>query len=152
MSDAKPSRVSWQDAAAEKRAAVNALIPDAWRINPVPSVEEQPNVTGDYIRQFLTPRETEITETDTTDILAKTTTGIWTAKEVTLAFCHRAALGHQLVSNIAGNHSKWALTSTRSTAYTKYFSMLPLPLQKRWMRILQSIRSPQAHYMGCQSV
>ncbi|KAJ3476075.1 hypothetical protein NLG97_g9244 [Lecanicillium saksenae] len=98
MSNIQTSRVSWQEAAAQKRAAVNDLIPQEWRIGDVPSAEDQPNITGDYIRQFLTPREVEITETEAEAILAKTTSGEWTAKEVATAFCHRAALGHQLVN------------------------------------------------------
>ncbi|KAJ6786038.1 hypothetical protein PWT90_06572 [Aphanocladium album] len=98
MTQVNISAMPWEEAAAQKRAAVNDLIPSAWRISRVPPVEEQPNIAGDYIRQFLTAHEVEITETEATAILAKTTSGTWTAKEVTAAFCHRAALGHQLVN------------------------------------------------------
>jgi amidase len=90
---------TWDVLGKEKREAVNALIPAAWRLStPVPSKEEQRDVTGKYIQQFLSPREIEITETDAVGIVSNTTTGRWKAREVAEAFCHRAALAHQLVS------------------------------------------------------
>ncbi|RFU29945.1 hypothetical protein B7463_g6399, partial [Scytalidium lignicola] len=82
----------------ERRDAVNALIPESWRLTtPLPSVEEQRDLTG-YIQQFLSPRELEITETDAVGIAANTTSGKWKAREVAEAFCHRAALAHQMVN------------------------------------------------------
>ena len=89
---------SWQDTARAKRDSVNNLIPEQWRLKSIPSAEEQRDVTGKYIWQFLSEREAEITETNAVDIAKNTTTGHWTAEEVTRAFCHRAALAHQLVS------------------------------------------------------
>ena len=65
---------------------------------PVPSAEQQRDVTGPYIRRFLSDREVEITETDALGILDHTTTGTWSASEVTKAFCHRASLAHQLTN------------------------------------------------------
>lgn len=89
---------SWQAKAKSKRDAVNDLIPKEWHFtSPIPSAEEQRDVTGEYIWQFLTKREVEITETDAVDIVKQTTTGEWKAEEVTKAFCHRAALAHQIV-------------------------------------------------------
>ncbi|PYH91073.1 amidase [Aspergillus ellipticus CBS 707.79] len=89
----------WQQLAETKRQAILSAIPEKWRLkDPIPSPAEQRDVTGAYIEQFLTPREIEITEADAIGILAHTTTGKWTAVEVTEAFCHRAALAHQLVN------------------------------------------------------
>jgi amidase len=88
---------AWQELAKAKRESILAAIPEKWRISSIPSAQEQRNVTGKYIQQFLTEKEIEITETDAVGILAKTTTGAWKAVEVTEAFCHRAALAHQLV-------------------------------------------------------
>lgn len=88
----------WRAAAQLKRESVNSLIPDAWRLpKPLPPPEEQKDVTDEYVRQFLSLREVEITETDAVDIVNQTTTGKWKAREVTEAFCHRAALAHQMV-------------------------------------------------------
>ncbi|KAL3421610.1 amidase [Phlyctema vagabunda] len=90
---------TWEVLAKTKRDSVNALIPKPWLLtSPVPPVLEQRDVTGKYIQQFLSPREIEITETDAVGIVEKTTSGQWKAKEVAEAFCHRAALAHQMVN------------------------------------------------------
>ncbi|KAI9726801.1 MAG: Acetamidase [Chrysothrix sp. TS-e1954] len=88
----------WEQAAAKKRQSTNDLIPAAWRIPNPPSNEQQRDVTGKYIQQFLDTQEIEITETDAAGIAAKTCSGSWKAVDVTKAFCHRAALAHQLTN------------------------------------------------------
>lgn len=90
--------MDWKVIAEEKRQSLIRLIPEKWRLPDVPSPGTQSNVSGEYLHQFLTPREVEITESDAFEIVQNTRTGHWKAKEVTLAFCHRAALAHQLVS------------------------------------------------------
>ncbi|KAF4614351.1 hypothetical protein G7Y89_g15387 [Cudoniella acicularis] len=91
--------MDWKTAAQKKCDFVNALIPSEWRLpSPVPPASEQRDVTGVYIQQFLSEREIEITETDAVGIVKHTTGGEWTATEVTQAFCHRAALAHQMVN------------------------------------------------------
>lgn len=92
------TETGWRTTAAAKRAEILGKIPQPWRLpEPLPSREEVPDVTGSYIRKFLTPREVDITETDAVGIVAQTSSGAWSAVEVTRAFCHRAALAHQLV-------------------------------------------------------
>jgi preprotein translocase subunit SecD len=89
---------TWQTRGQAKCQAILNAIPEKWRLkHPVPPATELRDVTGDYIQQFLTEREIEITEKDAVDIVAQTSTGRWSALEVTEAFCHRAALAHQLV-------------------------------------------------------
>lgn len=88
----------WQDLAAKKRQDVLDLIPLKWRLPlPLPSTKSQRDVTGTYLHKYLTTREIEITEKDAVYIVEQTSTGRWTAVEVVTAFCHRAALAHQLV-------------------------------------------------------
>lgn len=84
---------AWQEAAEAKRASILAAIPKEWRID-VPSIEDQPDVT-EYIKQFLTEDEIEITELAAEDLVGYASR--WSAEEVARAFCHRAALAHQLV-------------------------------------------------------
>ena len=92
------TRDNWETVAAAKRQDIFNAIPPKWRLpEPTPPATEVRDVTGSYIQQFLTPREVEITETDAVGITQRTTSGKWTAVEVTEAFCHRAALAHQLV-------------------------------------------------------
>ncbi|GLA26517.1 general amidase GmdA [Aspergillus phoenicis ATCC 13157] len=88
----------WQEAAEAKRQAILEAIPKKWRVERIPPVEEQVDVTGGYIHQYLSPQEIEITEADAVAIASHTTLGEWSAVEVTEAFCHRAAIAHQLVN------------------------------------------------------
>jgi amidase len=89
---------TWRTQGEAKRQSILNLIPEKWQLkDPVPPAAELRDVTGNYIRQFLTAREIEMTEADGVDIVAQTSTGGWSALEVTEAFCHRAALAHQLV-------------------------------------------------------
>ncbi|EXJ80131.1 hypothetical protein A1O1_08273 [Capronia coronata CBS 617.96] len=88
----------WKSRAKAKRDAILNSIPTEWRLSNIPSPEEQKDVTGPYIQQFLTKPEIEITETDAVGIAEKVAAGSWTAVDVTKAFCHRAALAHQLVN------------------------------------------------------
>ena len=91
------SDTNWEHLATQKRNAISALIPKEWLLEKVPTPEEQRDVSGAYIDQFLTASEKEITKTDAVGIVAKTTTGEWKAVDVCKAFCHRAAIAHQLV-------------------------------------------------------
>lgn len=89
---------SWQNTAGAKRQMILDAIPPEWIIQgPISPVSEVANVTGDYIQQYLSPREIEITNADAVVIVEHTTSGKWSSVEVTEAFCHRAAIAHQLV-------------------------------------------------------
>ncbi|KAB8293877.1 hypothetical protein EYC80_009356 [Monilinia laxa] len=94
----KATMPDWQTIAENKRDSINGLIPEKWRLDSIPSVNEQKDVTGDYIQQFLSAREIEITETDAVGIVEKTSSGEWRSREICEAFCHRASLAHQLVN------------------------------------------------------
>jgi len=88
----------WKKAAKDKADSVLNLIPKEWRLENLPSIEEQRDVTGKYVHRFLNQTEIEITETDAVGIVKHTTTGLWSAVEVATAFCHRAAIAHQLLN------------------------------------------------------
>ena len=89
---------SWEGIATAKRDSVNALIPAEWQISDPPAPEAKVDVTGQYVEKFLTKEEIAITETDAAGIARKTTSDEWKAVDVTKAFCHRAALVHQLTN------------------------------------------------------
>lgn len=88
----------WKQKGKDKAESITNLIPKEWRLEKIPSVEEQRDVTGPYIQQFLSKQEIAITETDAVGIVKQTTAGAWSAVEVAKAFCHRAAIAHQLVN------------------------------------------------------
>ncbi|KZF19210.1 amidase [Xylona heveae TC161] len=89
---------SWQAIGEQKRAKLQELLPPSFRIDPVPSADEQPNATT-FIEQFLSPAERDITETTSAKaLLSKLADGTLSAVEVTKAFCHRATIAHQLLN------------------------------------------------------
>ena len=88
---------SWEQQAKDKRASVEALIPESWRITNPPSRESQPDIAGNYLHQYLSAQEIEITEADAVTVATRTCSGAWKAVDVIKAFSHRAALVHQLV-------------------------------------------------------
>jgi amidase len=90
---------SWEEVAAAKRQSILDSIPEEWLVSEIPSAEEQKDVTEEYIHQFLTKTEIEITETDVVGIASQIASGSWKATEVTEAFCHRASIAHQLVGS-----------------------------------------------------
>ncbi|KAJ9636581.1 hypothetical protein H2204_005181 [Knufia peltigerae] len=90
---------SWESRAAAKRASVLSAIPSQWRIpkEQISTPTECPNVM-EIPRHYLSPEELTITETPPMDTLVHIHAGIWTAEEVMRAYCHRAAIAHQLVN------------------------------------------------------
>ena len=92
------SSSNWSTIVAEKRSALSAKIPTAWRLASVPDSTELRNAV-DFPRQFLSERAIQITEiTDARVLLSKIANGEYTSYEVTEAFCHRAAIAQQVVS------------------------------------------------------
>jgi amidase len=122
---------SWQDAAAKKREAISALIPAEWKLDSTPSVQEQVDVT-DFIKQYLSEDELAITESDAEQIVGKTTSGAWSAEKVARAFCHRAALAHQLVicSNGILHYTKMNTDNGSYTVSTRSSLMQLLRMRK----------------------
>ncbi|KAL2832772.1 amidase [Aspergillus pseudoustus] len=93
------STITWQEKATAKRESLLGLIPAEWRLpSPLPPPSELPNVTGPEIRKYLSPAEIEITESSAVDIVRKTCSGEWKSEDVARAFCHRAAVAHQMIS------------------------------------------------------
>ncbi|KAI4225072.1 MAG: hypothetical protein L6R36_004199 [Xanthoria steineri] len=91
-------RQPWQTLAKAKLDSINESIPADWRLPSLPRNEERRDVTGDYVRQFLSKEEIEVTEAIAPAIVESTSTGHWTAEIVARAFCHRASLAHQLTN------------------------------------------------------
>lgn len=86
----------WEKLAADKRTQINNSIPEEWRIQELP--------TGDSFFDFpaksglLSDQELSITESSAVDLVQQLAQGKLKAVDVTIAFCKRAALAHQLVS------------------------------------------------------
>ena len=93
----------WAIAAAAKRSARAALIPPAYRLPPA-EIECLPRTHDlrEYVSNecsLLSDRDKEITNLDeASELLQRLREGVYTAVEVTEAFCRRAAVAQQLVS------------------------------------------------------
>lgn len=98
--DATPA---WKLAIEQKRSYLDEILRE-WGISdseqPSLKAQHQPNAL-ETISRYLTAREIEITEKSACFILGKLKLGEWKAWEVMRAFCHRAALAHQLVNNLS---------------------------------------------------
>ena len=90
----------WKAISAEAQEKLAASIPSEWRI----SQEQLPPKDQLDVTKFpaksglLTEQELAITDSYATDIVKKIASGDWKAEDVTRAFCKRAAIAHQLVS------------------------------------------------------
>lgn len=116
--------VSWKLAGEHKRNALLALIPPEWRLtHPLPSPTEVPDLRKGTIQSYLSSREVMITEMDCLSLLEQLASGRLSSREVTMAFCHRAALAHQMVSQVHSRNSEYQLTFlNRYPVYTRYSS------------------------------
>lgn len=87
---------SWEERAADKRKRIDDSIPKEWKIQNLPqedSVVDFPEKSG-----LLSSSELAITQSSASDLVQKLAVGELKAVDVTIAFCKRAALAHQLVS------------------------------------------------------
>lgn len=89
--------MTWESIAASKRKSVYEAIPVEWRLSEIPSIEQVPNVYA-YLEKVLSKEESEITNLTAIEIAKKIKLGQLTSLVVTKAFCHRAALTHQLTT------------------------------------------------------
>lgn len=86
---------SWEKRAADKRSRIEESIPTEWKIQSLPkgdSVMDFPEKSG-----ILSADEIRITKLSATDLVMYLARGELKSVNVTLAFCKRAALAHQLV-------------------------------------------------------
>ena len=88
----------WETTGLEKRAHIISLLPPQWKTKvQVPTADDLPDATS-YPGQFLTVEEREITEAYTAEELAdRLARGALRAVDVTMAFCHRATVAHEVV-------------------------------------------------------
>jgi amidase len=90
---------AWQCVAQAKTKATLAKIPPQW-VLPEAVLKEAAsmrNITGPFIRTFLNEKEVTITEAPTAQLVRHIRSRQYTANEVALAYCKRAAFAHQLV-------------------------------------------------------
>ncbi|KAH8649195.1 amidase [Xylariales sp. PMI_506] len=109
------SQETWYDIGVRRRAARDQKIPAAWRINTEEyssrsNVLDVPSTCG-----VLNSRELHITsDHDAVDLVAKLRSGEFSAEEVTIAFCKRAAVAQQLTNCLTEIFFDDAISRARS--------------------------------------
>lgn len=132
--------MTWVGLAQKKRDSLSSLIPNEWRIHLVPSAVECPNA-WERVRAALTPEELEITELAPLSLLANIHAEVWSAEDVVRAFCHRAALVHQLTNCLAEIMFEEAITTARSLdQHYKQYGTLRGPLHGLPMSFMDRYR------------
>ncbi|EXJ66613.1 uncharacterized protein A1O5_10284 [Cladophialophora psammophila CBS 110553] len=99
------SAAAWKAIAARKQSSRASRIPSKWHIpssalpKDPPSLENGPQNVLDLPRQFLSSAEIAITEDYTVEsLLSALASKKLSCEEVAQAFCHRAAIAHQLTN------------------------------------------------------
>ncbi|KAL5360771.1 amidase signature domain-containing protein [Aspergillus floccosus] len=89
----------WEEIAQAKREYRDNSIPKEWRLQAGQIPDGRLNVLEVPVEcGILTPREIEITEADAVMLVQKIIEREFSSYEVTLAFCKRASIAHQLVN------------------------------------------------------
>jgi amidase len=95
--------------AAEKKAQQCAKIPDGWRFHTERFGDAANTMDVPLTCGLLDETESRITsDYDATALLEKLKAGVWSAEQVTVAFCKRAAVAHQLASMLHTRRRKLA--------------------------------------------
>ncbi|KAI0463996.1 hypothetical protein LJB42_003009 [Komagataella kurtzmanii] len=88
---------NWESIGEQKRNDIISAIPEDWILKNIPSSEKEPNAKL-YLDKVLPEAEQSITSLDIIELRDKIANGELSSYEVCFAFCHRAALAHQLVN------------------------------------------------------
>jgi amidase len=89
----------WEKIAEARRTALAEQIPHHYRIpeDKLPPESQLDVTTWPKESGWFTPNELEITGSTASQILKKIASQAWSAEDVTVAFCKRAAAAQQLV-------------------------------------------------------
>ena len=96
-------QADWEARAAAKRASTHDKIPKEWLLasSDLGLAGELRDLTGSFINSFLDSDEIAITATPALELVSKIRKGEYSSLNVTKAFCHRTAVGQQIVRIIS---------------------------------------------------
>jgi amidase len=89
--------MDYKEVVARKTKSLMDSIPKEWILSEIPTVDEQPNVCT-YLDSFLPENEQKITSATVAELIKLQEEKKITALDIAYAFCHRAALVHQLTN------------------------------------------------------
>lgn len=87
--------MTWQEIAQQKRDSVNSQIPKEWLFEEKPTDVRN---AYEYLNSVLPAEETAIVHKSLLELQREIKDKTLTSYEITKAFCHRAALAHQLIN------------------------------------------------------
>lgn len=92
--------MTWEEKVENKRKSLIALIPEQWRIpdDQLPSESQRSAISFLEQSNLLTAEELTITKLTVQELVQKIASGAYTATQVCKAYCHRAAIAHQLIN------------------------------------------------------
>lgn len=96
--------MAWQEIAETRRQEIAIAIPEEWKIDVDKSrVNDKSDISvlqyaEKCLDSILTHVELEITKVPTIQLIKKIRSGEWSSLQVTIAFCKRAAIAHQLTN------------------------------------------------------
>ncbi|RAR12273.1 fatty-acid amide hydrolase protein [Stemphylium lycopersici] len=110
------SEAKWEKVAAGKRAALAESVPAAYRIpqDKIPLESQLDVTTWPKESGWFTPKELEITDSSASQILGKVASKAWSAEDVTVAFCKRAAAAQQLTNCLSDAFFDEAIQQAKS--------------------------------------
>lgn len=90
----------WETIAARKQEERAAKIPKEWRIDESLMPSGETAFVQDFPRKsgMFSERELLITDATASEVVQRIASGEWTALEVTMAICKRAAVAQQLIN------------------------------------------------------
>ena len=143
---------SWESVAAKVRARIDNAIPPSYLVDPLllPKTLNEPILDLPAKSGILTAREVEITELNAYELVPKLADQTYTSVEVTLAFCKRAAIAHQVVSSLYKESNMWEEANIRSrrTVLHSYCSTTLCNEQKSLTSIWRELGSRLDHFTG----
>ncbi|CAF4555030.1 unnamed protein product, partial [Rotaria sp. Silwood2] len=92
--------MGWEELVAKKRKALAELIPEKWRIpaDILPADSQHSVISYPETSSLLSDEELTITQLTVKELVEKIASRKYSAVQVCEAFCHRAAIAHQLVN------------------------------------------------------
>lgn len=105
----------WQTISQKAKQILADSIPPEWRLSKDKLPPEDRLDVRDVPKQsgLLTDQELAVTDSYATEIVAKIAAGEWTSEAVTLAFCKRAAIAHQVTNCLTVTMFEDALARAR---------------------------------------
>ncbi|KEF50813.1 uncharacterized protein A1O9_13133 [Exophiala aquamarina CBS 119918] len=140
----------WKTLAAQKIAETSDQIRPEWLLSDseLEQARSRRDITGDFIMSFLDEAAAAITALSALELAERIKQRALTVMEITLAFCHRAAVAHQIVSTKGHEQSQ----CHRINVSTKFSLTKQFGGPRSLIAIKSALEPSLGLFMGSQSV